>query len=215
MVTQNRMERAVYYAKNANPVAPHHIVRSVMHAMAPHFDQFQPADPGRAWRVPDDGGACQSITRFVEKVVKQIGCPGEFEHVNIYAIETNPTDAIEDDPNCEPFISCPCCGLNSNVRRHPTNPAWVLSLVAGGACNPFEAAGKFTYCNETRYYPGGTTGIYGDKDEVLYVFDSMTWVVEADLALEPPQCTPAPIQPSPELFQYLPKPQDADLPSCP
>jgi len=208
VVTQNRMERAVHWAGLADSTKPHAIVAEVLYSLAPLFNLQREAV--NAWTVPDEnlGVDCQSMVRFAESVAKMVNFPGTFEHVNIYAIETHPTDAIEDDPDCVPAGGCPCCGFNSNVRVHPANPAWVLSLVAGGGCNSFEATAKFTYCGETRYYPGGTTAAYQNKDDVLYVFDTMSWVVESDL----PACT---LAPEPPVFEYVPKPPQAAVPDCP
>lgn|GEM_PF-1922894 len=216
VVTQNRMDRAVDWASRANSTKPHSIVQKVMQDVAPHFNLNRSSE--NAWDVPEDllsappgqdpGVDCQSMVRFAENVAKMVNFPGTFEHVNIYAVETDPMTAIEDDPNCVPVDTCPCCGFNSNLRVHPANPAWVLSLVVGGGCNSFEATAKFTYCSETRYYPGGTTAVYEDKDDVLYVFDMMSWVVEGDL----PACTLAPEAP---VFEYVPKPPYAAVPDCP
>lgn len=206
-VTKKRMERAVQQAGAANSVKPHEIIKTVVQAQ--EFSQLEFADPGQAWTVPDISGGvdCQSIIRFAQKVAKQIGCPGVFDHVNIYAIEIAPWVAFEDNPNCFP-LPCACCGLNTNPRRHPQNPEWVLSLVAGGGCNPFEATARFTYCGETRFYPAGTDKVYANKDDVLYVFDTMSWVIEADF----PGCTLAPVPP---VFTYSPDPPNAPIPGCP
>lgn len=201
--TVKRMQRAVAYAGAANSLNPHEIVRSVVHSLAPRFNLTENVQ--NAWRVPDasNGADCQSMVRFVRKVVSMVNVPGTFEHRNIYAIETAPTIAIEDDPN-----GWPCCGLNTSPRLNPQNPNWALSLVTDGGCNAFEATVKFTYCNETRFYPAGTTRVYGQKDDVLYVFDTMSWVVSDDF----PGCTAAPV---PDVFEYVPAPADANVPSCP
>jgi len=67
-------------------------------------------------------------------------------------------------------------GLNTDVRWHPTE-AWSLALIDGdGCCNAFEAVAKFASCGELRYYAGGTTLSFVNKDDVLKVFDSISWV---------------------------------------
>ncbi len=204
-VTQKRMERAVQQAGAANSLNPHEIVKTVIQAQGFNLLQFAPT--GKAWEVPDIAGGvdCQSIVRFAKKVAKQVGCPGTFASKYIYAIETAPTVAIEHDTEGPG----PCCGFNVDRHVHPTNQSWVLSLVAGGGCNAFEAAAKFTACGETRYYPAGTSKVHTNKDEVLYVFDTMSWVVEAGL---PAICNLAPVAP---VFQYAPKPPQATVPACP
>ncbi|NOT01702.1 MAG: hypothetical protein HOP29_13855 [Phycisphaerales bacterium] len=148
------------------------------------------------------------MVRFAEKIVKMIDIPGTFDDRYIYAIESAPASAIEDDPD----VLFPCCGLNASPRVHPSNSAWVLALIAGGGCNAFEATVKFTYCGETRYYPGGTTKVYSQKADVLYVFDTLSWTINSDIILDPPICT---LAPAPPVFSYTPKPSNATVPGCP
>ena len=63
----------------------------------------------------------------------------------------------------------------NNPRRFHPNGIWILSLIGGG-CNAFEATAKFTFNGITRYYAGGTTTIANNPDEVLKVFESLSWV---------------------------------------
>jgi len=163
IVTQKRMERAVQQASAANSLNPHEIVKTVIQAQ-----RFQYNVPRmNAWTVPDGNSDCQTIVRFAEKVAKMVDLPGTFLHRNIYAIETAPSVAIE--------APAPG-GLGNPFRSHPTEPGWVLSLVAGGGCNKFEATAKFATCGQTRFYAPGTANSFAGKDDVLTVFDSLSWV---------------------------------------
>jgi hypothetical protein len=193
VVTQKRMERAVQQAGAANSLNPHEIVKTVIQAQ-PFNLNSAPTNP---WTVPTDTGDCQSIVRFAEMVARQIGCPGTFAAVKVYATNTAPTIGIE-----VPITQW------INAVSHTTEP-WTLGLISGGAtpgCNVFEAAAKFTHCNATRYYPAGTSLVYTDKTEVLYVFDKMSWVLRAVL----PTCTVMS-----DVFTYSPKPAQAVVPNCP
>ncbi len=177
-VTQKRMARAVEAASGANSLYPFDIVKKVIQdpngdGILDEFDLnlHQP----NAWLVPDNGGDCQSIVRFAEKVAKMVNVPGTFDHKNIYAIEEAPTTAIEvDHPG----------GLNNPRRYHPLHPRgdpngeWRLALIdRNGGCNNFEATGKFTYAGQTKYYAGGTTLVRENPDDILtLVFDSLSWI---------------------------------------
>ena len=194
-VTQIRMERAVVQAGAANSLNPHEIVKTVIQAQGA-FDLTQARD--NAWRVPDLGGDCQSIVRFAEKVAKMVNVSGLFDHRHIYAIETAPTVAIE-VPNTHG-------GLNDDERNHPTE-SWTLALIDDdNCCNAFEAVAKFTACGFTRYYAGGTTKVFGNKDDVLTVFAELSWssggvgcacVVEDTVVAYPPPPANPPIPPCP------------------
>jgi hypothetical protein len=131
VVTQKRMERAVQQAGAANSPNPHEIVKTVIQAQVLNLDQF--AEDGQAWTVPDIPGGvdCQSIVRFARKVGKQVGCPGAFQAIKVYATNTAPTVGIE--VPIEQWV---------DPIWHP-NTLWVVSLISGGAtpgCNAFEAA---------------------------------------------------------------------------
>lgn len=62
VVTWNRMMRAVEQAGAANSLNPHEVVRVVIQSQG-DFDLGAPQS--NAWVVPDTGGDCQSIVRFV------------------------------------------------------------------------------------------------------------------------------------------------------
>jgi hypothetical protein len=161
-VTQKRMERAVSAVAAAGSLDPNLIVKSVIQSQGA-FDLNKPQS--NEWVVPDTGGDCQSIVRFTAAVLNMINVPGTIVHKNVYAIETAPATGIEVDPPG---------GLNNPIRRHP-NGIWILSLIGGG-CNAFEATAKFTFNGITKYYAGGTTTIANNPDEVLKVFQSLSWV---------------------------------------
>ena len=165
--TQIRMERAVQYAGAVGSLNPHEIVAKVRDA-AGTYDLNAPRL--NAWEVPEKGGDCQSIIRFVEKVVKMVDVPGTFEHKHIYAIETAPAVAIEGTATDG--------GLNDNIRIHPTQPTWTLSLIDGTpGCNAYEATASYLECSKLRYYPGGVPlGVMANKDDVLRVFATLSWV---------------------------------------
>lgn len=111
-----------------------------------------------------------------------VNVPGSLERRNVYAVESAPALAIENDP-ADPFL---CCGLNTDPRAIHPNGSWFLALVDGnGACNAFEAVVKFTACSETRLYPGGVTGVvFDNKDDVLRVFESLSWISSSPCGIE-------------------------------
>ena len=173
VVTMARMERAVIHAGAPQSLNPHEIVEWVIGSQG-NFQLLNPRD--NAWDVPEFGGDCQSIVRFAGKVAKMVNIAGTFAHKNIYAIEDltqtpvfDPAVAIEGDPPA---------GLNNPVRFHPTQSQWSLSLVDfGSGCNAFEAVAKFTACGQTMYYPGGVPWtLLDNKDDVLKVFQSLSWI---------------------------------------
>jgi hypothetical protein len=161
-VTQKRMERAVSAVAGAGSLDPNAIVKTVIQDQGA-FDLSKPQS--NEWVVPDTGGDCQSIVRFTAAVLNMINVPGNLVQKNVYAIETAPTVGIEVDPPG---------GLNNPPRFHP-NGVWKLALMGGG-CNAFEATAKFTFNGVTKYYAGGTTGIFSNPDQVLTVFESLSWI---------------------------------------
>lgn len=164
-VTWNRMNRAVQIALLAKSMNPHAIVQELVWTAGPY--DLDAGDLPNAWQVPDFGGDCQLIVRFGIKVANMIDLPGEYEHTNIYAIETSPTVAIEGSPYD---------GLGYPERIHPTEP-WVLRLIdRNGGCNGFEATIKYSCGFEPRYFPGGVRAmVFDDKDAVLGIFGSLSW----------------------------------------
>ena len=196
-VTQIRMERAVVQGGAANSLNPHVIVDTVIAAQGA-FDLNAPQDPGKAWLVPDGGGDCQSIVRFAEKVVKMTNIVGTFDHRHIYAIETAPAVGI-DVPNSHG-------GLNEDIRSHATEP-WELSLIdCDGGCNAFEAVAKFASCGATRYYAGGVPGsVFANKDDVLTVFDTLSWTEDIEDVCTVQQVT----------YPYPAQPPNPPVPGCP
>ncbi|MBU0718093.1 MAG: hypothetical protein KJ749_07585 [Planctomycetes bacterium] len=195
-VTQIRMERAVDYASRALSLNPHAIVATIRDELGGYNIG---AAQSNAWNVPDRGGDCQSIVRFMEKVVKMVDVPGTFEHKHIYAIETAPAVGIEVGPLHG--------GLNTDVRSHPTEPTWRLFLVdENDDCNAFEAAAKFTACGETLYYAGGAPdGIMINKDDVLKVFATLSWTeLVGDVCVV-----------REEVYPYPDVPAAPPTPSCP
>jgi len=97
-----------------------------------------------------------------------INVPGTVVQKNVYAIETAPTVGIEVDPPG---------GLNNPARIHPVNRTWQLALIDGSnGCNAFEATARFGFGGVTKYYAGGTTGIFDTPSQVLTVFSSLSWI---------------------------------------
>ena len=177
-VTQKRMERAVSQAAAAASLDPHSITKKVIQAQG-NFDLN--AAQVNEWLVPDNGGDCQSIVRFARAVLDMINVPGTILHRNVYARETAPTTGIEVDGATHG-------GLNTDVRMHP-NGIWSLALMDGSTppgCNAFEATAKFTHNGITKYYAGGTLGVFDNKNQVLTVFRSLSWVGGVGT---PPVCT--------------------------
>lgn len=195
-VTQIRMERAVDFGSLAGTLNPHEIIQEVIWASG-EFDLQQPR--ANAWDVPELRGDCQSIVRFAEKVAKMLNVPGTFGRRNIYAVASDPATAIENDP----LDPVDCCGLNSDPRGVHPNGIWLLALVDGNnGCNAYEAVAKFTACAATRFYPGGVPGLVVDnKDDVLWVFDSLSWISASPCGVEEvvydyPEVVTSPFAPS-------------------
>lgn len=163
-VTQKRMERAVQVVAAAGSLDPHTIVKRVIQDQGA-FDLS--GAKVNEWEVPDSPSDCQSIVRFTAAVLNMINVPGTVVHKNVYAIESAPTRGIEVDPPG---------GLNNPRRFHP-NGIWLLALIDGSAgCNAFEATAKFTHGGVTKYYAGGTQGIFDNPNQVLTVFQSLSWI---------------------------------------
>jgi hypothetical protein len=175
-VTQKRMERAVSQAGSAGSLDPHTITKKVIQLQGA-FDLNAPQT--NEWLVPDNNGDCQSIVRYTRAVLDMINVPGTILHKNVYAIETAPAVGIEVNPPG---------GLNNPTRVHP-NGLWVLALMDGSTppgCNAFEATAKFTHNGVTKYYAGGTNGVFDNPNQVLTVFQSLSWVAGVGT---PPVCT--------------------------
>jgi hypothetical protein len=129
---------------------------------------------------------CQAIVRFVRKIIKQIGAPGDAEMVYIYADPNAPLVAKEDgESKADPALhSHPGFALvdqkvtSADVGKrfppsHTKMPDGSISL----GINAYEACLKYTAKDgpegktgplKTYYYPGGTGGSRTDNiDEVL------------------------------------------------
>ncbi|MBI4718072.1 MAG: hypothetical protein HY763_09730 [Planctomycetes bacterium] len=171
--THKRMNRATIEVGDTDTLNPHEIVRRVLAAQG-EYD----LDAGRpnAWVVPDypidHRGDCQTLVRYVGKVIRMSGVPGAFEQVRVFATLEAPAIpqlAVEGDPSfaglCGPFIS------------HPTHPDWRLFLEDGnGHANCYEAAARFTVGGTTTFYPGGIPGAaFASATEVLNSFAALSW----------------------------------------
>jgi hypothetical protein len=58
----------------------------------------------------------------------------------------------------------------------PGQPSWQAALLDGNfRPNNYEAALKFTDGGSTKYYPGGVAIVVDSPDEVLRVFNCLSW----------------------------------------
>ncbi len=161
-VTIKRMERAVIDAGKVKSLDPHTLVETIIKNQGAYTIKRR----ANAWDVPDYGGDCGSIIRYTEKVVKMIGIPGTFEGKHVYAIETNPEQALT-SPG----------GLANANRSYPGHDDWKLFLIDySNLLNYFEAVAKFTYGGIIRYYTGGVPGYKDNINKVLCIFKSLSWV---------------------------------------
>lgn len=168
-VTIKRMDRAVNAASGSPALGPEAVAEHVIAGMKPHFDVE--INAANAWDVPDTDGDCQSIIRYGIKVLKMVGIPGEFRHVNIYAIETAPK---------VPIVGGKKNGLGNPTRyTHPTQRTWYVGLTSGEATfNGFNGCLELTHGNSKRYFVGGHSndnGKYATPLDVLYSFRAMSW----------------------------------------
>jgi hypothetical protein len=138
-----------------------------------------------AWELADDtagiGADCQTIVRYTENVIKMVGCPGTTEFIVVWAKVALPAVGVE-NPAYEPNVANPkqwwpdggASSAASGVGR-----TWRATLIDGdGRGNKYEACLKFTDRGMTAYYAGGV-GKKTDVNQVITVFRSMSWRVDA------------------------------------
>ncbi|WP_394849796.1 hypothetical protein LZC95_20355 [Pendulispora brunnea] len=201
--TLKRMEKAVELvaARGVNEVFQ--LVRGLMKLFDGYMLTPNPAlaefkhpnylnNVGGVWPLADhigEGAECQAICRFVRALLYQVGCPGKFEIVVVYADpgKENGTKALEDD-----WTDDAPAGLESKWKRVDgdvwyavlvDNPVEVGKVYDYGEVGPnnFEACLKVTAPGpsgkkETKYYGGGA-GTYDDKDSVLRrCFWGLCWI---------------------------------------
>jgi hypothetical protein len=157
-----------------------------------------------AWTLPSlpAGADCLSISKFVRNVGMAMGIPGSFDaetyaaYYRTAAEMDRPKKAIAglslNTPNVSP-------GDQGVAATAGLDPSWVIFLAdvnctkfGGGAapgtvgCGPdginsFEAAVIYTDTAAKKwYFPGGTTRIYDDIDDIVQIFQTMAWVQYGD-----------------------------------
>ncbi|MEU6667878.1 DUF4157 domain-containing protein [Streptomyces sp. NPDC046727] len=131
------------------------------------------------WELADDislGAQCIDITNFVQALMWTVGVPGTAVPVVVWAVP-------EPDSARVPVESlAPHGGLHTvgAPAHHPTWRAWLVD--ANGCPNAFEAALRFDYGGERRYYPGGvrTKKGFTSAQEVLFIFQCLAWMTKVE-----------------------------------
>jgi hypothetical protein len=174
VVTWNRMARAMQQAEVVNSTDPHTLVLSIIGAQGEYYlDGFRP----NAWVLPNYPvnfrGDCGSIIRYAKNVAYMIGIPGTYDHIHVYATDIAPETPIEGWPGDGLCTQATSDGFIS----HPSNPTWKLWLVdESSSRNRYEAAARFSYGEQLKYYPGGVPYAQSDNAiDVLHAFDFLSW----------------------------------------
>jgi hypothetical protein len=128
---------------------------------------------GSAWELADNiqrGAQCIDITNFVQALLWTVGAPGTAVSVVVWA-KPGSARVPEESP-------WPHGGLHT-VGPPPKHPPWVPGLVDANGCpNAFEAALRFDYGGERRYYPGGVrmNRVFASPEDVLFIFACFAWL---------------------------------------
>lgn len=192
-VTLKRMRKAVELVEPMKTIKPHEIVLGLMKLLPYYVLRADPAVPselkhpnffnskGGAWPIAahmSHYAECQAIVRFVEKIIKQIGAPGDGKMVFIFADPADPDTAKEDDestPGRKALHKHPGYALvdkpitSADIGRvYPKSHTRMPDGSTSMGFNAFEACLKFTARgdsggDETYYYPGGTGGSRTDS----------------------------------------------------
>ena len=200
-VTSKRMDKAVEFVAPMGTTNPQTIVHKLMQKLPYYVLHADPAVPSK-YHHPNyynsDGGAwpiadymayyaeCQAIVRFVRKITKQLGIPGDGKMVFVYADPVAPMIAKEDDESVphpalwhHPGYSLIDKKVTSADidRRYPPSHTKMPDGSVSMGFNAYEACLKFTAKDgaegktgplKTYYYPGGTGGSRTESlDEVL------------------------------------------------
>lgn len=177
-IVHELMKKLPYYVLHANPAVP---------SKFSHPNYFNAE--GGAWPIADYLGyyaECQAIVRFVRKIIKQLGAPGDGEMVYVFADPATPLAAKEDpEGKSKPALhSHPGFALVDQKvtaadigRRYPPSHTRLPDGSVSMGFNAYEACLKFTAKDGpegksgalvTYYYPGGTGGSrQNDIDTVL------------------------------------------------
>lgn len=200
-VTLKRMDKAVSLVSPMGTTNPQTIVHQLMKKLPVYVLKANPAVPsdlrhpayynavGGAWPLADYmpyAAECQTIVRFVRKIIKQIGAPGDAKMVYIYADPTAPLVAKEDEetiPNPALHSHLGFALVDKKVthadvgKRFPPSHTEMPDGSVSLGLNAYEACLKFTAHDgpegkagplKTYYYPGGTGGSRTDNiDDVL------------------------------------------------
>lgn len=170
-VTTNRMAKAVELVSFAPTLDPHDVAKDVMSTW-PEFNlDVQYANE---WDLAGDmekGAQCIDIVRFVQSVLGMVGLSTIGEAVIIWARPTAPTTAVE-TPWGAPG------GMAARLfPGFPGQPSWTAWLLDGDfRPNNYEAALKLTHGGKTKYYPGGVDAVFDNPDDVLTVFNCLSWL---------------------------------------
>lgn len=170
-VTTNRMAKAVEMVSVAPTLDPHDVAKDVMSTWA-EFN-LDVKYPDNEWDLAADmetGAQCIDIVRFVQSVLGTVGLSAIGEAVIIWARPTAPTTGVE-TPWGSPG------GMSSGLfPGFPGQPTWRATLIDGDfRPNRYEAALKLTHGGKTKYYPGGVNAVFDSPDDVLTVFNCLSW----------------------------------------
>ena len=169
-VTTKRMAKAVEMVASAPSLNPHDVVKEIMFTWTSFNLDVQYANE---WDVASDlqkGAQCIDLVRFVQSIIGTVGLPGTAEAVIVWAKPATAMTAIE-----TPWGAAG--GMSSGLfPGYPGQPSWEAALLDGDfRPNNYEAALKFTDGGSTKYYPGGVAIVVASPDEVLRVFNCLSW----------------------------------------
>ncbi|MGE0575586.1 MAG: DUF4157 domain-containing protein [Reyranella sp.] len=171
-VTTKRMAKAVEMVASAPSLNPHDVVKQIMFTWTKFNLDVQYANE---WDIAADlqkGAQCIDLVRFVQSVISTVGLPGTAEAVVVWAKPATAMTAIE-----TPWGAPGSSGMSSRLfPGFPGQPSWRAALLDGDfRPNNYEAALKFTDGGTTKYYPGGVPSVLDSPDEVLRVFNCLSW----------------------------------------
>ncbi|MCC6557622.1 MAG: hypothetical protein IT372_32110 [Polyangiaceae bacterium] len=208
-VTLKRMERAVSWVAPLGTLDPHEILERLMERFPRYTLSPSPRVPkeyghpqyfnreGGAWPMSDhveESGECQAIARLFRGVFRQLGVPGDFTVLLVWADprvgdglvpievdwEQNPTAGL-DATSWSRGRRCVAALVDSPVKEGAVYPPSHTKM-RGGRVSPglnrYEAFIRLTHDGRTRYYAPGA-GVYEDGESRLRVFWGLVWVSKA------------------------------------
>ena len=135
------------------------------------------------WEFTAYKAECQAIVRLARAIMRQLGAPADPRMVSIWAdpLVKEGTTALEADWEAIPEAGLDRVRWVNGVKQmaalvdNAVDKGEIHTYASAGI-NRFEACLKLEAEGKTRYYPGGTTNVLGDPNEVLGVFWGLVWM---------------------------------------